>query len=796
MPLPYTAGVMERQAAAAVDPDLPFADLLREYRHGAGLTQEELAASAGVSTRTVSDLERGLRRAPQEGSGELLAAALGLCPGERERFFAAIRRQRLHRRPPAIARARIPAGAGPILGRAAELAEVERRLAAGARVVTLAGAGGVGTTTIAREAARRRQEAGGLVIWTPLEAVAEPAEVLAAVARSAGIPERPGVPAAQRIGDAIGRRPALLALDNLEHLLEAAPEIAALLEAAPGLSVIATSRETIRIAGEEVLPVDPLPLPPPAAAGPAALAANPAVALFLRRAGSDAAEAGALDAAVRIVTLMDGLPLAIELAAAQTGTVPLASLPALLETSGIDALALGRRDGPSRFASMEAALAWSESRLPGEAARLLRLLGVFRGGFTPEAVAGVAAAAGMAGLERGLLPLASAQLIRQAEGARGRFRMLEPVRMFAGARLRAAGEEERVRLAHAAWTIDWARRHGASIGGSSPLAALDAVEADLANLRAALAAPQDDLSAALEAITLLRPFWEYRGYQREVVAALESLVGRAEGTAAAASPWFLWGVFWVARFAPAIGEFGMARAWSERFERLAARSETPEVAAFALGLRWRNRSLGEDDRRLRAALAAMRREGADDHAWGIEALLGRTLLARGDHAGAIPCLRDALASVRRSGALINQPEVQGLLGLALLEHGDAAAALPLVDEALEIAAELGLIAPAMPALLARLALAVEAAAAGGGLAHEARAARLLGAAESLLERLDAAGDRWWASRIAAAREQLSRGMDAAALEALADDGRDLSLRDAAALAVAPDAPGGPGARRP
>lgn len=767
----------------------PFADLLKRFRRAAGLTQEQLAGAAGVSARTVSDLERGLRRTPQDGSGELLAGALGLSGADRERFFAAIRGQRLPHRAPLIGRIPVPDGAGPILGRAADLIEIERRLGAGARVVTLAGAGGIGKTTIAREVARRRQDAGGVVIWTPLEAVEHPSRVLEAVVRAAGLADRPGASLPRRIADAVARRPVLLVLDNLEHLVGAAPEIAEVLALAPTLSVIATSRETIRIAGEDVLPVNPLPLP--RAFDAATLAANPAVALFLRSAGTCDPDAGDLAAAGRIVTLMDGLPLAIELAAAQTAVIPADGLAVLLERSGIEGLSLGRRDGPARFASMEAALAWSEGALTGDARRLLRLLGVFRDGFSLDAVAGVAATAGMPGLERSLLPLVSAQLVRPVDGVPGRFRMLEPIRMFAADRLRAAGEEEAAVAAHARWMFGWARRQGQALYGPEPLPALDAVERDLANIRAALSVPAADVEPALEVVCRLHTFWEYRGYQLEVVAILEAVIAAAEGTQAVASEWYLWDLFWLARFSQAIGQFGKARAWIERFERLAATSHYPGAAAFAIGLRWsdslHHEAPGDDDeRRLRDALAAMGHADPEAESWGIAALLGRALLARGDAGDAVLMLRHAVDLVRRMGAAINRPALLGMLGLALVSHGELPEAAAIVNASLETCVALGLVMPALPALTGRLELALADASADADAL--AGTATLFGAVEALMERSSLVHDPFWIARIAASRARLAAAFDREALRVLADEGRDLTLREAIALARSLPAP--------
>ncbi|MGI9252208.1 MAG: ATP-binding protein [Thermomicrobiales bacterium] len=766
----------------------PFALQLRMHRRAAGLTQEELAIAAGVSVRTVSDLERSKRRTPQSASGELLANALGLAGLPREQFLAAIKTQRLPHRPPTIATTPLPAASGPIIGRAAEITEIERRLSSGTRIVTLAGAGGMGKTTIAREIAHRRQSTGGLAVWAALDDIADPADVMPAIARAAGIPGQAGISLLQRISDVVGKRPLLLILDNIEHLLDAAPAIAALLAQAPTQTIIATSRETIRIAGENVLAIDPLPVP--AAGDPAATAANPAVELFLRAAGIVSPDDATISAAARIVTMLDGMPLAIELAAAQLPGIPPASLAALLERSGIDALSLGQRDGPARFSSMERALAWSERRLTSDGQRLLRLLGIFSGGFTTESAAGVAAAAGQPGLERSLAALASGQFIRAEPDAPERFRMLEPVRMFARSRLRDADEEAAVRLAHARWFVAFAVRQGIALDGMTPLPALDAVEADLANIRAAFAAPLPDLVPTLEAVCRLRPFWEYRGRQREALVSLDTVISAAETGPAASSFWFLWSIFWKARMLQLTGDYGQARPWITRFERLAATMNQADLIPFATGLRWADAHVRgipdrERQRQLRDAVDLLRVASPERDIWGIALLLGRTLLFQGDLDAAVPQLRDAVRLVSESGGLINQATTQGVLAIALLDAGHQDEARAVMRAALGAARRLNLVIPALLPVIG----ALEIAATTTTPAALDRAATLLGVAEAITERGDLGLETFWIGRIAAARDRLSHTLGWNRLIPLADDGRNLPL--SAAIDLALDALGPP-----
>ncbi|MFM9108115.1 MAG: helix-turn-helix domain-containing protein [Chloroflexota bacterium] len=277
---------MNEAAAPGSDQDATddaFGRQLLALRLAARLTQEELAERSGLSARTISDLERGRRPAPHPVSAHMLAIALGLDDARRARFFASMRQ---HRRLRAEARAAAaaappPADEAAILGRDADLAAIEGRFAAGDRLLTLAGPGGVGKSRLARAVAVRREQAGLPVLRVSLDAISSPDLVLPAVARAAGAPAHGPGSAADRIAAALGGDPTLLVLDNFEHLLDAAASVAALLAAAPALAMLVTSREALRIAGERVVSVPPLPLPAPGSAGEA-LVANPAVALFSR----------------------------------------------------------------------------------------------------------------------------------------------------------------------------------------------------------------------------------------------------------------------------------------------------------------------------------------------------------------------------------------------------------------------------------------------------------------------------------------------------------------------------------
>ena len=320
-----------------------FAGLLRQLRAEARLTQQELAKAAGVSPRSVSDLERGINRTARQDTAVRLAGALGLAEPARSLFVAAA----LGRIPAAqvlAARRRqapgeSPASAGGMhgfvpaltsfVGRAGPVREVAGLLDRD-RLVTVTGPGGTGKTRLAAEVAR--QVAGRFAdgAWlVELAPVADPAQVAAVVAAALGVREQPGVPAAEAVARVLARQQLLLVLDNCEHVIGAAAELCAgLLAACDDVRVLATSREPLRVAGEAGYRLAPLALPDPADLAEAARAE--AVALFTDRARSADARFAltgeTTPMVARLVARLDGMPLAIELAAARVEALGVAQL--------------------------------------------------------------------------------------------------------------------------------------------------------------------------------------------------------------------------------------------------------------------------------------------------------------------------------------------------------------------------------------------------------------------------------------------------------------------------------------
>jgi transcriptional regulator with XRE-family HTH domain len=355
--------------------DTELGELLRRHRRGAGLTQEELAERAGVSTRTVSDVERGLRDRVYRDTAARIAVALGMGAADRALFEAAARGRspgsgpgRQWREP---LRTALPVPLTRLIGRERELAAVLTSFReSGLRLLTLTGAGGIGKTRLAIEAtSAARPDFPGGICFVSLAETHEAALVATLLARALGVDpaDEPFSGLVSRIDD----RRMLLTLDTFEHVLDAAPLVADLLASCPRLSVLATSRAPLRLHGEHELSVPPLGLEP----------AGPAATLFAERAGAVRPELAAplredAAAVVDLCRRLDGLPLAIELAAARIKHLPLMALRDALEDR-LGLLSGGPRDMPPRQRAMRDTVGWSYDLLDRNGQAMLRHLSVF-----------------------------------------------------------------------------------------------------------------------------------------------------------------------------------------------------------------------------------------------------------------------------------------------------------------------------------------------------------------------------------------------------------------------------------
>jgi predicted ATPase/DNA-binding XRE family transcriptional regulator len=496
-----------------------FADLLRQLRTAAALSQEELAERAGVSLRGLSDLERGARRTPHLSTVRLLAHALALAPEDREALLAAARPGTVPepiRVPPAPA-VSLPLPLTSLLGREQDLAELIALLGQGnVRLVTLTGAGGSGKTRLALEVAARLQGAfSDGVVFVDLTPLRDAQFVLATIAGALGVRERPGQPLRETIAGVVGSKHRLLLLDNCEHVLEAAPEIAALLAACPRLVVLATSREALRLRGERLFPVSPLPLPASEhIVSVEEVARVPAVTLFVERATAD--HPGFLlspenaPAVAAICRRLDGLPLAIELAAAWSNALPPALLLDRLEKR-LQLLMGGSRDLPARQRTMRDAIAWSFALLAPPEQRLFRRLAVFAGGWTLEAAEVVSGGDDEVHILEGLEALARASLVQPVAQPDGewRFSMLETLREFGLEHLRQEDDQGlAIEQAHADYYLALVEQAYVELVGAQQQTWLARLDAEDANIRAALDWSLEHGSTE-SVLRLARSLWRY-----------------------------------------------------------------------------------------------------------------------------------------------------------------------------------------------------------------------------------------------------------------------------------------------
>ena len=429
------------------------------------------------------------------------------------------------------------------VGREREQADVDELLLT-SRLVTLTGPGGTGKTRLAlRAAADQIERFADGVVFVDLSAVTDPSVVPARIASTLGLREEPGRDRIEQLADHLGRRRILLVLDNLEQVGDAAPAIDRLLTGAPGLTILATSRVPLHLSGEQEYPIHPLRLPDPTpAADVSALAACESVMLFAQRASSvdpgfrvNPENAAAI---AEITRRVDGLPLAIELAAAHLKMFGPQALLNRLEQR-LPMLTGGPADAPERHRTVRAAIEWSHDLLDAEGRRLFARLAAFRGGFGLDAAEVVCRAGLGVSVIEGLASLVDASLVRRERDRDGaaRFGMLETIHEYATERLAASHEEPGIRQRHADHVLDLTLEAEPNLLGEDRNRWVQRLEQEHDNIGAALdwAVAGGDAETALRTAAALWRFWQGRGDLAEGRASLERLLA-LPGAETRASP--------------------------------------------------------------------------------------------------------------------------------------------------------------------------------------------------------------------------------------------------------------------
>ncbi len=429
----------------------------------------------------------------------------------------------------------LPAQLTSFVGRTREKQEVQRLLDAN-RIVTLTGPGGTGKTRLSLEVADAAASAfEGGSSFVPLAAIRDPDLVVPAIATAVGVRESPPYPLAEALAEHLGRHALLLVLDNFEQLMPAAAALGQLVGKAPRTKLLLTSREPLRIAGEQEYPVPPLEVPDAhAAADPDALLRYDAVALFLRRAAS--VRPGfeltneTAPAIAQICARLDGLPLAIELAAARVRLFAPDEILARLDRR-LSFLA-GGRDVTERQRTLRGAIDWSYELLEEPERALFARLSVFAGGCTMEVVEAVCQPRDI-GLDAvdGVSSLHDKSLLRRDDRAVGlRVTMLETIRDYAQERLDASGDALEIRRRHANVFASLAESAIPGMAGRDQERVFDALESDLDNFRAAIrwAIDEREIELAVRLVTALNSFWVFRNHLMEGRHLLSELLGDAD----------------------------------------------------------------------------------------------------------------------------------------------------------------------------------------------------------------------------------------------------------------------------
>jgi predicted ATPase/class 3 adenylate cyclase/Tfp pilus assembly protein PilF len=598
----------------------------------------------------------------------------------------------------------LPLQPTPLVGREKEASEVCDLVRGDeTRLLTLTGPGGTGKTRLALQAAADLlEDFPDGTFFAPLATLTEAELFLPAVAETLGVRETGDQQLVESLKDYLSKRKLLLLLDNFEQILGAAPAVKELLAAAPGLKVLATSRAPLGLYGEHEFPVPPLTLPDLKRPPPLErMTQYEAVGLFVERA--QAVKPGftitneSAPAVAEICVRLDGLPLAIELAAARIKMLPPKAMLQRL-TSRLKLLTGGARDLPERQRTLRATIEWSHALLDEGEQLLFARLAVFSGGRTLEAIEAICDADGDLPVEAfdGISSLLDKSLLGQEEGPGGepRFVMLETVHEFAREKLQGSGEAEQIKLAHAQYFLTLAEEAHPELLGANQLQWLEKLEAEHDNMRAALswALERKEAEVALRLGGALWWFWSVRGYYSEGRRWLEegqAMEGRGSPESRAMA------LAGAGALASQQGDFDRAQEASEEGLELLeheAREASEAKLCLLAGLGWvalQREEHGQAKQLFEEGLALSRE--MSDTWWLASSLLDLALVSnsRGDSERATELYEESMDLFRERGDKQNLAFCLNNLGMVAYSQGDLGRATQLTEEGVALFRELG-----------------------------------------------------------------------------------------------------------
>ncbi len=517
--------------------DHSFAELLQQFRRAAGLTQAELAERAHLSVRAISDLERGKNR-PYQRTMAMLADGLGLTARERKQFAAARHAPLTSDDPPsAPPPSTLPLPLTRLIGRDAEIAAIMRLIASDhARLVTLTGIAGIGKTRLALAVAAQisAQFADG-VYFVPLATVHDPNLIARSIARTLNLQETGEQSSADQLTAFFAGKSALLVLDNFEHLLDGVVQVVDLLAACRQLVLLVTSRAALRVRGEQRFVVPPLDCTP--ATAPPGAQQGAAEALFIERAREVQALLPLTPVNITSITAicrrLEGIPLAIELAAMRVATFPPPDLLRHLDHR-LALLVEGPRDLPQRQQTMRGAIAWSYDLLSPREQATFRRLAVFEGGWTIAAARAVCGESeDQSELPLTLTVLVDTSFVQQepdADASEARFSMLEILCEFGRERLEQHGELDGVLRRHAEFLFALVQATDQELRGPGQARWLAMLDREQGNLRSVLRWTKvHDARLGLCIAASVWRYWYFRGLLSEGRSWLETFLQRTQG---------------------------------------------------------------------------------------------------------------------------------------------------------------------------------------------------------------------------------------------------------------------------